>query len=65
MAFVHKLAIVVDVFTFLAISMDTRYLLIKTKETGENEDAFSGKNLRFIAGNNYYAIHGIMKGFCI
>ena len=62
MAFIHKLAIVVDVFTLLATSMDTRFMLIKTEETDENVDETAGNNLRIIAGGNNYAIVGIMKG---
>ena len=61
MAFIHKLAIVVDVFIFLAISMDTRFMLIKTKETDENFGAFTGNNSRFIAGNKNCTIGELYK----
>ena len=60
MAVFHGLATVFDVFAFLAVSLDTRYILLKTEETVGRGDAFAGKNLRFIAGNNIYAVHGII-----
>ena len=61
MNILNMLAIVLDVTIFLVISMDARYMLIKTKETGAKGKVFDGMRVRFIAGNIKHTVQGIKK----